>query len=62
LPGAAEYLTERAKDYEYETKTYVGSCHCKAVTFAVRCKPLEEVGLTDCDCSICLGVGPNPAL
>lgn len=54
--GAEAYLAERAKHYQYETKVYVGGCHCKAVTFAVLHKPLEEVELVDCACSICTGV------
>lgn len=54
--GAEEYLAERAKHYDYFTKVYTGSCHCQAVRFGVVCKPLEEVLIIDCSCSMCLGV------
>ena len=57
LPGAKEYLEGRAADMDYPTKTYVGSCHCQAVKFAVQSKPLEETLICDCGCSICRGVG-----
>lgn len=60
--GAEEYLAKRAEHYSYPTKTYVGSCHCQAVSYAVLCKPIEEVLLMDCACSICRGVGRSSAL
>lgn len=56
IEGADEYLSKRAEHYDYPTKIYTGGCHCQALKFAVLCKPLEEVGMTDCNCSICLGV------
>ena len=54
--GADAYLARRAQHYNYPTKVYIGSCHCKAVTFGVLCKPLEDVLIMDCSCSMCLGV------
>ena len=54
--GAEIYLADRAKHYDYPTEVYVGSCHCQAVTFAVLSKPITEVLVIDCSCSLCLGV------
>jgi hypothetical protein len=34
----------------------VGACHCQAIKFAAQWKNLEEAGLDECACSICLGV------
>ena len=34
-------------------KVYTGSCHCGAVTLAVKTKPLSEVDLKEDNCSIC---------
>jgi hypothetical protein len=34
-------------------KIYTGSCHCGAVTLALRNKALPQEQLIDCDCSIC---------
>lgn len=71
VPGAKEYLdarlksssdsdSESADDDKRESKgkkeVYVGSCHCKAIQFAVLCEPLDSIGITDCACTICLGV------
>lgn len=56
VPGAKDYLEQRAKEFDYPTEIYVGSCHCQAIKFAVLSKPLDEVRLDDCGCSICLGV------
>lgn len=34
-------------------KVYHGNCHCKAVTFSVLTKPLEEQEIMSCNCSSC---------
>ena len=52
LPGAEDYLATIPGD----GKILVGSCHCQAVKFAVKAKPLESAKINDCACSICLGV------
>jgi len=62
LQGAEAYLTERAKHYDYRTQVYTGSCPCQAVTFEVVCKPLEEVLVMDCSCSLCTGVSSHKAI
>ena len=33
-----------------EFKTYTGGCHCQAVKFYVKYKPLEDAGVTACNC------------
>jgi len=37
-------------------KVYNGSCHCGAITLKVRTKPLAEVEVKECDCTICTKV------
>ncbi|CAD6579693.1 MAG: hypothetical protein ASARMPRED_009222 [Alectoria sarmentosa] len=44
------------------TKCYRGSCHCGKVTYDVQSKPLEEIGLLQCNCSICSRQQQNAAL
>jgi hypothetical protein len=34
-------------------KIYQGSCHCGAVTYAVKTKPLNETKVLSCNCSLC---------
>jgi hypothetical protein len=41
------------KDAEDGLKTYFGNCHCGAVTYSVKTKPLDEVEVTSCNCSLC---------
>ena len=45
---------------ELGEKIYPGSCHCGAVTFALRTLPLDDpsVAVKECDCSLCLRVRP----
>ena len=41
-------------DLDDSTKGYRGSCHCGKVTFDLHSdKPLEDVDITLCNCSIC---------
>lgn len=45
-------------------KLYTGSCHCGAVTLAVKSKPLDETydeTACECNCSICGRVSSHPA-
>ncbi|KAH8899058.1 glutathione-dependent formaldehyde-activating enzyme [Thozetella sp. PMI_491] len=49
-----------------DVKLYTGSCHCGAVTFAFKCKQLDQVELKEDNCSICVrrawvGVYPRTA-
>ena len=36
-----------------DQKLYTGSCHCGAITIAVKAKPLGEAEVREHDCSIC---------
>ncbi len=51
-PGAEAYPTLKAEVGERE-KLYHGSCHCGAVTYTVKHKPLEEGEVNSCNCSSC---------
>ena len=54
-PGAQDYPTLKSEVGE-GMKLYHGSCHCGAVTYTVKHKPLEEVEVTSCNCSWCARV------
>ena len=41
---------------ESNEKLYTGSCHCGAITLAVRTKALSQVEVRECDCTICTTV------
>jgi hypothetical protein len=42
-------------------RLYTGSCHCGAVTLALKSKPLDEQDATcECNCSICSRVSNPP--
>lgn len=32
---------------------YNGNCHCGAITYAVKTRPLEEQEVVKCNCSLC---------
>lgn len=34
-------------------KVYKGNCHCGAVTYALKSKPLDELEIMSCNCSLC---------
>lgn len=39
-----------------------GNCHCKAVKWVVKTKPLSEMSIIDCNCSLCSRVSlPSPS-
>ena len=40
-------------EVEEGLEVYNGSCHCGAVTYAVKTKPLEELKVMSCNCSLC---------
>jgi hypothetical protein len=43
-------------------KVYNGNCHCGAVTYTVKSKPLEELEVLSCNCSSCSRVRLVPIL
>ncbi|CAF9943603.1 MAG: hypothetical protein ALECFALPRED_000748 [Alectoria fallacina] len=45
--------TSDVSDSTESAKCYRGSCHCGKITYDVQSKPLEEVGVLKCNCSIC---------
>ncbi|ORX35141.1 hypothetical protein BD324DRAFT_634032 [Kockovaella imperatae] len=57
IPGAQEYLEKRAQGRDGPTEILLGSCHCKAIKFALIDSPLGTTRMNDCACSICLGNG-----
>lgn len=46
-------ISPAASDQPQSTKHYRGSCHCGRVTYDLQSKPLEEIGVLSCNCSIC---------
>jgi len=67
-----EYKGSEPQGGPADAKTYHGSCHCGAVTFALRHKPLDELEplnhdkdadrIIECNCSICHRVRDPPPL
>ena len=42
-------------------KIYTGNCHCGKVKLAVKTKPLTDIRVARCNCSICIRVmTPTP--
>jgi hypothetical protein len=41
------------KEAEGGLKVYYGNCHCRAVTYSVKTKPLTETKVISCNCSLC---------
>ncbi len=58
LPPYQEHkFIGREPEFQAEhPKLYTGSCHCGAVTFALKSKPLDDVELKEDNCSICVRV------
>jgi hypothetical protein len=60
----SKYVPPSVPDYkgvvEEGLKIYNGSCHCGAVSYTVKSKPLEEMEITSCNCSLCSRVRHNP--
>jgi hypothetical protein len=57
-----KYVPPSVPDFKGEVeeglKVYKGSCHCAAVTYALKSKPLEETNVVSCNCSLCSRVSP----
>ncbi len=49
-PPASSRESKQAED---GIKVYNGNCHCGAVTYTVKTKPLTEVEVVSCNCSLC---------
>jgi hypothetical protein len=47
------FTGELPKFEGYGLKIYTGSCHCGAVTLAVKTKPFPDVEVKEDNCSIC---------
>ena len=60
----SKYVPPSVPDYQGEVeedqKVYPGNCHCGAVTYALKTKPLEELKVISCNCSLCSRVGLFP--
>lgn len=53
FPPIKEVEKKLEKKDDDGMKVYHGNCHCKAVTFSVLTKPLEEQKVMSCNCSSC---------
>jgi hypothetical protein len=53
---------EKVLNVEEGLKIYNGNCHCKAVTYSVVTKPVEEQEVLSCNCSLCSKVHSSPPL
>ena len=51
VPTVASHVAKA--DGEGHLEVYEGSCHCGAVAYTVKTKPLAEAEVTFCNCSIC---------
>ena len=38
-------------------KVYDGNCHCQAIIYTVETKPLTDIKVMSCNCSLCSRVG-----
>ncbi|KAL9121984.1 MAG: hypothetical protein Q9187_001460 [Circinaria calcarea] len=52
------YIQKKAEGVEFDSvdegmKVYDGSCHCGAVTWKLKSKPLEDLVVVECNCSFC---------
>ena len=50
-PKASSHVAK--DDGEGEVEVYEGCCHCGAVTYTLKTKPLNQAEVTFCNCSIC---------
>jgi hypothetical protein len=46
-------LTQEKDEAEDKLKIYNGNCHCGAVHYTVKTKPLTEQKVMSCNCSLC---------
>lgn len=53
----SRYVPPSIPDFEGEVeeglKVYKGNCHCGAITYALKSKPLEDIEVMSCNCSLC---------
>jgi len=49
-------------EVEEGKRIYDGNCHCGTVTFSVKWKPVEEIEVLSCNCSLCSRVSSLPFL
>ncbi len=45
--------SQEPEDAEDGLKLYHGNCHCGAVTYTVKTKPLDDIEVMSCNCSLC---------
>lgn len=50
------------RDGEDGLEIYDGNCHCGAVSYIVQSKPLNDIGVLSCNCSLCSRVRLFPFL
>ena len=59
----SKYEPPSIPDWEGEVeeglKIYNGNCHCGAVSYRLKSKPLEEFEIMSCNCSLCSRVRPT---
>ncbi|KAG9242421.1 Mss4-like protein [Calycina marina] len=52
-PASFPSLALTSLDIEAGLVKYQGACHCGGVTYAVKTRPLEEIKVMQCNCSLC---------
>ena len=51
-------IPEWEGEVEEGLKIYDGNCHCGAICYRLKSKPLEELKIMSCNCSLCSRVRP----
>ena len=51
--SGSERVGEGKGEEEDGSMVYEGNCHCGAVRYRVLTRPLEEVKVMSCNCSLC---------
>jgi len=52
-------VPEHGGEIEEGMRVYNGNCHCGSVTYTVKSKPLGELKVMSCNCSLCSRVRTN---